>query len=208
MRRGRDPAARGHGDPVGVILAGGEGTRMGGSKAIVNLNGRPLISYPLEAMWRALGHVAIVAKIDTELPSVAGVTVWIEPDEPRHPLLGIVHALGLADDRPVLVCPVDLPFVSSGLIRKLAVAGRGSGTAVIATLPGRTQPLLGRYEPEALEPLISALQRPRVPVREAVEALHPTLYEVEDANELFNLNAPDDLLQASAMLGRRGTLAP
>jgi len=108
-----------------VILAGGAGTRIGGSKAVVNLNGRPLISYPLEAMWRALGQVAIVAKIDTELPSVAGVTVWIEPDEPRHPLLGVVHALGLADGRPVLVCPVDLPFVSPGLIRRIVDAGRG-----------------------------------------------------------------------------------
>src|SRR5205807_1244140 len=125
MRRRRDPGVQARRDPVGVILAGGKGTRMGGSKAVVNLDGRPLISYPLEAMWRALGNVAIVAKIDTELPSVAGVTVWIEPDEPRHPLVGVVHALGLAEGRPLVVCPVDLPFVSSGLIRKLAEGASG-----------------------------------------------------------------------------------
>src|SRR5690349_6719821 len=145
MRRRREPHP-GHRDPIGVILAGGEGTRMGGSKAIVNLNGRPLISYPLESMWRALGNAAIVAKMDSALPGVAGVTVWIEPDEPRHPLTGIVHALGLADGRAVLVCPVDLPFVSAGLIRRIARVPRGGGPAVIAALDGRTQPLLGRYE--------------------------------------------------------------
>jgi molybdopterin-guanine dinucleotide biosynthesis protein A len=186
-----------------VILAGGAGTRIGGSKAIVNLNGRPLISYPVEAMWRALGDVAIVAKIDTQLPSVAGATVWIEPDEPRHPLLGIVHGLGLTEGRPVLVCPVDLPFVSSGLIRRIAEAGRGGARSVIATREGRTQPLLGCYQPETLGPLCAALESAEVPVREAVAALDPLAYEVEHPDELFNINSPDDLLQAAAMLGRR-----
>jgi molybdopterin-guanine dinucleotide biosynthesis protein A len=186
-----------------VILAGGAGTRIGGSKAVVNLNGRPLISYPLEAMWRALGQVAIVAKIDTELPSVAGVTVWIEPDEPRHPLLGVVHALGLAGGRPVLVCPVDLPFVSPGLIRRIVDAGRGPAAAVITARDGRTQPLLGCYRPEALGPLSAALQNPEIPVREAVAALGPTHYEVEDADELLNINSPEDLLQAAAIVDRR-----
>jgi molybdopterin-guanine dinucleotide biosynthesis protein A len=176
---------------------------MGGAKAIVKLQGRPLISYPLEAMWRALGSVALVAKINSQLPSVAGVTVWIEPDEPRHPLVGIVHALGLADGRPVMVCALDLPFVTSGLIRRIAKADDGGAPAVIASSRGRTQPLLGCYEPEALEPLTAALERVDVPVREAVAALGAVLYEVEDPDELFNINSPDDLLQASAMIDRR-----
>jgi molybdenum cofactor guanylyltransferase len=202
MRR-REPALRRHRDPIGVILAGGQGTRMGGSKAVVNLHGRPLISYPIEAMWRALGNVAIVAKIETQLPSVAGVTVWIEPDEPRHPLAGVIHALGLAEGRPVMVSAVDLPFVTSEVIRRIAEADRGRAPAVIASCDGRTQPLLGCYQPEALEPLIAAIERPEVPVREAVAALDPALHEVDDPEELFNVNSPDDLLQASALLGRR-----
>jgi molybdopterin-guanine dinucleotide biosynthesis protein A len=202
MRRRREPPLHRR-DPIGVILAGGQGRRMGGSKAIVNLRGRPLISYPLEAMWRALGSVAIVAKIDTELPSLAGVTVWIEPDEPRHPLLGIVHALGLADGRPVMVCAVDLPFVTPGVIRRITESECAHSAAVIAVGGGRSQPLLGCYQPAALEPLTVALKRPEVRVREAVAALEPVHCEVDDSDSLFNINSPDDLLQASAMLDRR-----
>jgi molybdenum cofactor guanylyltransferase len=176
---------------------------MGGSKAVVHLNGRPLVSYPLEAMWRALGSVAIVAKIRSELPGVAGVTVWIEPDEPTHPLAGIVHALGLADGRPVMVCALDLPFVTANLIRAIADTDGGGAPAVVASLGGRTQPLLGCYQPEALGPLTAALARADVPAREAVARIDPVLHEVRDADELFNINSPDDLLQASAMLDRR-----
>ena len=43
---------------VGAILAGGGGRRIGGDKAIVELHGRPLISYPLEAVREALGHLS------------------------------------------------------------------------------------------------------------------------------------------------------
>ena len=103
----------GHG-PIGVILAGGVGRRIGGSKAIVKLRGRPLIMYPLQALTLALGEVAVLAKPDTELPSLSGVTIWIEPATPQHPLVGISHALALAGDRPVLVCAADLPLVSRG----------------------------------------------------------------------------------------------
>ena len=132
------------------------------------------------------------------------MTVWIEPDEPRHPLVGIVHALGLADGRPVMVCALDLPFVTRRLIRRIAKADAGGAPAVIASLGGRTQPLLGCYQPEALEPLTEALRaRRRAGPRGDRARSAPTLVEVEDAEELFNINSPDDLLQASAMLDRR-----
>jgi molybdopterin-guanine dinucleotide biosynthesis protein A len=40
-------------------------------------------------------------------------------------------------------------------------------------------------------------------LREAVGALSPRLLELDDPDALFNVNAPDDLLQATAMLDRR-----
>ncbi len=184
-----------------MVLAGGAGRRIGGDKAVVELDHRPLISYPLEAVWRALGSVTIVAKLDTELPNVLGATVWIEPGEPRHPLTGILHALSLADGRPVLVCAADMPFVTPGLVREIARADPAGAAAVVASASGQMQPLLGCYQPSALGPLSSA-QRDR-PVRETVARLDPVLYEVGDPDLLFNVNTPDDLLQAAAMLDRR-----
>jgi molybdopterin-guanine dinucleotide biosynthesis protein A len=136
------PSRGGTRDPVGVVLAGGLGLRIGGTKAMVELAHRPLISYPLDAMYRALGEVAIVAKIDTELPDAAGASVWVERDEPHHPLVGILFALELAAGRPVLVCAGDMPFVSPALIRRLADADPGEGDAVLASSEGASQPLL------------------------------------------------------------------
>jgi molybdenum cofactor guanylyltransferase len=206
MRRAHQSALwRRSPEPIGVVLAGGLGRRIGGCKATVELAGRPLIAYPLEALAAALGEVAIIAKADSELPSLVGVTVWIEPQSTRHPLVGIVQALGLADGRPVIICAADLPLVTPELIDRLASIDPRGAPAVIAAHRGDTQPLLGRYEPAAAHLLADAQAGARagVAVRDAVAAIGPRLFEVEDPDLLFNVNTPDDLLQAAAMLDRR-----
>jgi molybdopterin-guanine dinucleotide biosynthesis protein A len=197
------PEGTTHSAPLGIVLAGGAGRRIGGSKAVVELNRRPLISYPLEAMWRALGNVTIVAKADTELPSVPGAAVWVEPQEPRHPLTGIVHAISLADGRPVVVCASDMPLVTAELIGRIARADPRGAPAVLASCEGELQPLLGCYQRSALAPLTAAAHDSGIRLREAVAALNPARYEVEDPDLLFNVNSPDELLQAAAMIDRR-----
>lgn len=177
---------------------------MGGSKLTVELRGRPLISYPVAAMKAALSDVAVIGKPDVELPGLEGVEVWIESSVPRHPLVGIVEALAYADGRSVVVCAADLPFVTPRLIAALARAPADGAPAVIAAAGGDLQPLLGRYEPRAGALLADAAARASAPTRVAVAAIGPRLLEVDDPDELFNVNAPDDLLLASAILDRRG----
>jgi molybdenum cofactor guanylyltransferase len=188
--------------PIGVILAGGGGRRIGGSKAIVKLRGRPLITYPLAVLQAVLEDVAIVAKPDTELPSLPGVTVWIEPATPQHPIVGITHALALAGCRPVLIAAADMPFLTLAVVEQLASADPGRAPAVIATEAGRLHPLLGCYQPDAAAPLAASLAAGDVALTDAVVALHPRLIEIEDTDALFNVNAPEDLLHAAAVLDR------
>jgi molybdopterin-guanine dinucleotide biosynthesis protein A len=94
-----------------------------------------------------------------------------------------------------------MPFVTSSLIGQIAAADAGGAPAVVAARSGELHPLLGRYHPEAAEGLSAA--GPDAPLRAAVAGLSPRLFEVADADELFNVNAPDDLLQAAGMLDAR-----
>jgi molybdopterin-guanine dinucleotide biosynthesis protein A len=187
--------------PLGVILAGGLGSRIGGGKAMVELAGKPLIQYPCEAMRAAVGEVVVMAKADTELPSLAGVTVWVEPQAPRHPLIGLMHALDLAEGRAVVACALDLPFVTAEVLRRLIESDPEGAPGVVASSAGEMQPLLGCYQPQARERLRSAGFGPEVPARRAIAAIGARELQVE-AEVLFNINSPDDLLQAAAMLDR------
>ena len=101
----------------GAVLAGGAGRRIGGDKAVVELDNRPLLLYPLDALRAVTPEVAVVAKRETALPSLAGeANVWVEPDEPRHPLTGIVHALTRGGQAGARVA-ADLPLVPAALLR-------------------------------------------------------------------------------------------
>jgi molybdopterin-guanine dinucleotide biosynthesis protein A len=90
---------------IGAVLAGGSGRRIGGDKATVELEGRPLVHYPLSVLRAVLDEVAIVAKQSTVLPGLdVEIAIWLEPDEPRHPLAGVVHALRWAGGRLQPLC--------------------------------------------------------------------------------------------------------
>ncbi|HEY8865475.1 MAG TPA: molybdenum cofactor guanylyltransferase [Solirubrobacteraceae bacterium] len=186
--------------PLGAVLAGGRGSRLGGAKATVSVAGRPLIEWPLDALRAALGEVVVVCKRDSELPSLAGVEVVREPDQPTHPLAGIRTALAHAGDRPVLVCAVDLALLTAPTVRALAEADAGGAPAVIARAAGRVQPLLGRYEPAALHGLRSA--PPDAALTAAVLALDPAVVDVE-AGALLNVNTPADLVAAERAIAQR-----
>jgi molybdopterin-guanine dinucleotide biosynthesis protein A len=172
---------------IGVVLAGGAARRMGGAKATALLGGRPLAAWALDALQAGgLSHVVIAAKADTPLPAL-DVPVWIEPDEPRHPLAGVRHALQRAGGDDVLTLPVDLPLVDAAAIRALAAA---PGCAVVRA-GGRLHPLLARF------PAGTAIE-PSGRATDAVLALNPLVVEV--AEELLNVNAPEDLVRAEALL--------
>jgi molybdopterin-guanine dinucleotide biosynthesis protein A len=185
------------GGVVGVVLAGGAGRRMGGAKALADLGGRPLLHRPLAALGAVTGEVAVVAKRDTELPPLpARVAMWPEPDEPRHPMTGIVHALRRAGGRAVLAVALDLPLVDAGVLRRIAGAPAGGAPAVVPRADGRLQPLCARYEPSAL----AALEGfdPTARVTDLVLALGPVVLDVADARAFLNVNTAEDLARAAA----------
>ena len=175
---------------VGVVLAGGAGTRLGGAKPGASLAGHPLLSYPLAALSAVLEEVAVVAKADTDLPPVGdGVLIWREPDEPRHPLAGVVEALRRAEGRAVIVLACDLPLVTGELVRALAEADAQGAPAVVATTSARgLQPLCARYDPAGR--MITQVQ-----------ALAPATISV-DPRLLRNVNSAEDLAAVERDLSR------
>jgi len=179
--------------PLGAVLAGGAATRLGGAKATAELDGRPLIAYPLEALAQAGIGSIVVAKGSSSLPPL-DTPVVTEPDEPRHPLTGVVAALTHAGSRGAIVLPCDAPFISPMLLRVLASAT--STTAVRAG--GRIHPLIALYEPEHL-PRLEQAATDGQSATQALESLEPDYIEALE-RETFNVNTPDDLARAEEIL--------
>ena len=179
--------------PLGAVLAGGAATRLGGAKATVELAGRPLISYSLQALAQAGVTAVVVAKESSDLPPLEAEVVT-EPDEPRHPLAGVVAALKHAGSRGALVLPCDVPFVSPMLLRVL-----GSAETTTAVRSGnRIHPLIAFYADDDLERLELAVERGDSATA-ALESLEPDWIDAIE-RETFNVNTPDDLARAEDLL--------
>jgi molybdopterin-guanine dinucleotide biosynthesis protein A len=191
---------------IGAVMAGGRSTRMGTSKASVELCGRPLIDYPLAALAQAGIESVVVAKRGTPLPQLT-VPVWREPDQPAHPLCGIVAALERAGDCAVVVCGCDMPFLEPALLKALAESGE---TLAVPRAGGRLHPLIARYSPALLDSLRTALDSRR-PLQEIVAELEPAVIEEEELPRfgdperlLFNVNTSADLEEAKRLMDAEG----
>jgi molybdopterin-guanine dinucleotide biosynthesis protein A len=174
---------------------------MGIPKATLELAGRPMIAHPIAAARAAGLEPFVVAKADSPLPGL-DCPVVTEPDEPRHPLVGIVVALEHAD-RPVVVLPCDTPLVPPQLLRTLA----DEHAPFAMPAHPRPQPLVARYSPTLLPLLREALARGASLTATAKGLGGKRLGESElrtfgDPGEYFaNVNEPAD----AEALGRRMT---
>ncbi len=180
---------------VGVVLAGGRGTRLGGDKATAELRGVPLLLRPLRVLAAVTARQAVVAKAATVLPPLpAGVLRWDEPEEPRHPLTGIAHALRQAGGEAILCCAVDLVLLDVATLQALLDADDGRQACVVPRAGGRLEPLCALWRPAALPALAGAAGRMRDVVaalgaREVAFAGRQPFTNVNDHEELARLEA-------------------
>jgi molybdopterin-guanine dinucleotide biosynthesis protein A len=183
---------------MGAVLAGGRGSRLGGAKATVELAGKPLIAYPITALAEAGIEPVVVAKRGSEMPPLPCRTVW-EPEEPRHPLAGLVAALRGAADRPLIAVACDMPFLAPALLAHLAAAAE---PLVLPEPDAELHPFPGRYETSLLPALEGALEAGE-PLRRTLARLGPRRLDADELGRfgppehlLFNVNTPTDLERA------------
>ncbi len=131
---------------IGVILAGGASRRLPGGKPAALLAGRPLLGHAVDLVRAAGLEPVVCARASTELPPVDAPT-WTEPkagpDHAPHPLAGVAFALERAA-APIVVVPVDLPFLPAPVLA--ALAGAPAPGAVLG-VQGRPAALVAGLSP-------------------------------------------------------------
>ena len=106
-----------------VILAGGEGRRMGGQdKGLIPYHGRPLIEHVLEAVPAQVAALLVSANRNLETYRQYGQVICDEAPGYAGPLAGILAALHNAHTPYLLVLPCDTPKLPRDLLSKLYTA--------------------------------------------------------------------------------------
>ena len=190
----------------GVILAGGQGRRMGGAdKALLPLAGRPLIAHALDRLEPQVERLAISANGDPARFAPYGLTVLAAAGGSQGPLSGLLAALGWAATHGathLVTAPVDAPFLPPDLVPRLLLAAEGTGAA-LARSGGDDHPTFGLWPVTARDALATFLASGAKPrVRDFATALTAARAEVPADGAFANLHTPEDLATAEAR--RRG----
>lgn len=125
-----------------IILAGGEGRRVGGAdKGLIELDGVPLIEHVIQAISAQVEDIVISANRNIERYRQYGYEVVSDPDENyRGPLAGMSACLPRCQHDNVLVVACDMPCLPSDLVMRLSADD--AYEVVIAESGGRMQLVL------------------------------------------------------------------
>jgi molybdopterin-guanine dinucleotide biosynthesis protein A len=173
----------------GIILCGGESSRMGRPKAWLPFRGEPLLCRVARVLGEAVSPVVVVAAAGQELPPLPdGVRVVRDETPGRGPLEGMAAGLEAAGV-PSFVSACDVPFLEAAFVRRMVVE-LGDDAAVIPEAGGRRHTLSGVYR-ATLVPLMRGLLAAGV-TRPGVlfERCRVRFVAVGDEPSLRNVNTP------------------
>ncbi len=109
---------------TGIVLAGGQGRRMGGvDKGLVELAGKPLVAHVLARLEPQVGAMLVNANQNAERYAAFGHPVVADAVGGfAGPLAGLHAGLTRAATTHAVTVPCDSPFLPSDLVARLAVA--------------------------------------------------------------------------------------
>src|SRR5258705_10399844 len=150
---------------TGVILAGGQGSRMGGvDKGLQDFRGKPMAAHAIERLAPQVDELLINGNRNPEAYARFGHRVIADEIEGfAGPLAGFERGLAHASGDLVVTVPCDSPFLPADLVARLraALEREGADLAVAKTgdqaHPGFS--LMKRGVHESLRAFLSSGQR-------------------------------------------------
>jgi molybdenum cofactor guanylyltransferase len=194
---------------LGVILAGGRATRMGGGdKGFRVVAGQRLIDHVIGRLTPQVAGLAINANGDPARFAEFGLPVLPDslPDHPG-PLAGVLAGLDWAAERgaeAIVTAAADTPFLPRDLVARLTAAG-DLALAASADEDGRLQrhPTFGLWPVRLREDLREALTGGLRKIVLWTDRHGAATVEFPSApfDPFFNVNTPEDIAQAEALAG-------
>ena len=191
-----------------AILAGGKSRRMGQNKALMNLDGMPVLQWELNAVTDATDDLFLVANFPEPYKSF---NIAVKPDltPGKAALGGIYSALAYAKYNWVLLLACDMPLLNPAIIAFLA--RQRQQTDVVIPLVGKhPETLHAFYHKRCLPPIQKRIAANRLKVvgffdevrvryvnKMALQAVVPNF------DYLINLNTPAEFRRVEDLVKKK-----
>ncbi len=189
-------------DITGLILAGGQGRRLGGlDKGLVEVAGRRLVEWTIARFAPQVSRLLISANRHTVDYGRLGYPVIGDREaDYAGPLAGMAAGLAHCSSPFLAVVPCDSPFLPHDLVQRLGATLTASHELAVVSAGGRLQPvfaLLRRELGASLDTYLASGERKidRWYARHAMVAV-----TFDDLAAFDNINDPESLATAAIRL--------
>jgi len=210
-----------------LILAGGQGSRMGGEKLTLAVDAEPLLlkvirrvlPFSRDILLSVAPHqIPYVSTVLSGIISLYGIRTvedrlpeWEGPSESdgkrSGPLAGIVAGLEACASEWLFVCACDMPKISEAVVRTLWKHGDKSASVVVPLLGGYYEPLHAFYRKTCLPAATALLNSGRRKTTAFYDAVRVSPVTEEFFSHLpgykrsfENLNSKSDLERMTGLL--------
>ena len=192
----------------GMVLAGGQSTRMGEDKTLKRLGGRPLALLTAQKLSKQTCSVFINTSKDT-LDSLGYVRIVDALEGLHGPLSGILAGLRhvastLPEATHMAVVPADSPFFPGDLVARLAAAITSPTEIAMAAYAGDPEPAFALWPvaiAQALETWLANTPRRAIRAFAQTQSVRLVDFVSEPSHSFFNINTPRDFERARSLVG-------
>lgn len=188
-------------DITGLILAGGQGSRMGGQdKGLIVWQGQPLVQHVLDRLRPQVGPIIINANRHADTYNEFGCPVVADAPNPQGeqyagPLAGLLAGLRACTTDWLLTVPCDSPGFPTDLVERFIEANRtnGCGDLFVARTPVQTHPVFMLAHRELTRTLALFLNSGERKLGAWQQQNGASYVEFADEAAFANLNTPAEL---------------
>jgi len=186
---------------TGIILAGGQGRRMGGiDKGLVELDGKPMVQHVIERFAPQVDALVINANQNPERYGALGYDVVSDAVGGfAGPLAGLHAGLIVARTHLVATVPCDSPFLPADLVARLRRGLEGEDTQLaVARTFDQPHPVFCLVRHDVLAHLQAFLESGGRKIDAWYATLRVTEVLFDDEADAFrNINTRDELAAAA-----------
>jgi molybdenum cofactor guanylyltransferase len=183
-------------DITAVILAGGQGRRMGGQdKGLIEFNGRALIDILIEQLEQQSVDILINANRNQSRYQSSGYTVISDQlEDYQGPLAGFACAMAVAKTDYILTLPCDSPLLVANYVSRFIDSHTTKSAPVHVAFDGtRLQPVHALIKVELLSSLSEFLESGERKIDRWYARHDYVETDFSDCADMFrNINTPQD----------------
>ncbi|NEN24588.1 NTP transferase domain-containing protein [Cryomorpha ignava] len=182
--------------PVGIVLCGGNSSRMQTDKALLNYHSMPQWQYVYNMLLPFCENVYLSLNANQVAEYSLPKTVGFIEDLPRYfdhgPITGVMSVLDSVDDRPLFILACDYPLLRMEHLLTLFKNRKSDNDLVCYRNDSFPEPLISIFEKVALKELTSYFSEGKDSLAKFIQQIKTTYIDVSNPDFLQNVNSPEE----------------